>query len=263
MAGDDDDAAERRMDALMTTLLHSQRSKGAFRKRFGVFDLFSVLLFSAMTIAAIASFSEVYWLFAAILAIDCAATVFDVGQAVAATRSVFFLAAIIASIVTVPYDIPFLVFEVLLLVFLLDVSFFLRKLESTRVDRSVFKAKSMSYFWVFVPALLLSYVPVYLLLSCTPAGLSRSPGSPGWIFDRGFHRALRHRAVSFVLLRQERGAISVVGGRLDRLHRCPPPSSRLSPAFSSPYGQKTPMDAPKRTRSPPGTLSGEGAPLRV
>jgi Flp pilus assembly protein TadB len=164
MPGDDDgdDAEKRRMDAMMTALQHRQQTMRTRRKRIGVFYLLSFLLFCAVTVIAVSSFPRVYWLFAAILAIDGAATVFDLGQVVAATRSFFFLATVVASIALFPYDLPLLVFEVLILILLIDASFFLRRLEGTRVDRSALTAKLRSYVFIFVPALLISYVSVYL-----------------------------------------------------------------------------------------------------
>jgi hypothetical protein len=131
-------------------------------RQHGLYELFSLLLFSSLCIAAaVLLFSVYYWVFAALIAADGIATLTRRDSIVSSDRALFFFVVLVMSMLESPFNIFSLTVELLILVAALDFSFFLKKLDSTRVDKSVVFGRLRSYAYTMLPTFFLTYVLFY------------------------------------------------------------------------------------------------------
>ena len=131
----------------------------------GMLSLFSLLLFSSLCLVSASLLaSNSYWwgLFGFLVVMDLIGMLASAGTVVATDRALLFLTVVIAEIVANPSNVFLLTLVILGLIVALDFSFFLRKIDGTNTDASVFAMRLKSYAYTVLPASLLTYLLLFV-----------------------------------------------------------------------------------------------------
>lgn len=140
------------------TSVKRTRSKG----RVEWLDVCSFLLFLSMNAFAVALLTNIYWFFLLLVLIDGAATLFCINLMLSLDRLAFAFLLVVLSATVLSFNIVYLVLEMLSLVALLDFSFLLRRVSSTKFESTILKRRLTSYADTLVPSFFISYAVVYL-----------------------------------------------------------------------------------------------------